>query len=110
MVRGFAGIRDGDDEPTVRRLLGAALAGLVGADELPDLGAVLPGALGGQLAPREAERVWRRLLTTAASRSPLPVAVEDLQWAAPALARVVRDLLPSRPAAPHGLQGGPPPG
>ncbi|OLB73363.1 MAG: hypothetical protein AUI14_26310 [Actinobacteria bacterium 13_2_20CM_2_71_6] len=103
MVRGFAGIRDGDDEPTVRRLLGAALAGLVGADELPDLVAVLPGVLGGQLAPREAERVWRRLLITAASRSPLLVVIEDLQWAAPALARFVRDFVTSAPAVPLGI-------
>ncbi|MDZ5492077.1 MULTISPECIES: AAA family ATPase [Micromonospora] len=95
MVRGFAGVRDGDLPATVRRRLAAALDGL------------LPPAARGPAAYALAELVaapedsgaadrgadaWRLVLLELAAGRPVVVAVDDLDRAAPAMNRFLHRL------------------
>ncbi|MGR6320418.1 adenylate/guanylate cyclase domain-containing protein [Micromonospora soli] len=95
MVRAFAGVRDTDPAPTVRRRLAAALDGLLpparraaAAHALAEFVAAPPeeGA-----AARGAE-VWREVLLDLAAGRPVVVAVDDLDRAAPPLNRFLHRL------------------
>ncbi|WP_319461692.1 adenylate/guanylate cyclase domain-containing protein, partial [Micromonospora sp. RTP1Z1] len=95
MVRGFAGVRDTDPPPTVRRRLTTALEGLLPpvrrgptAHALAELLAAPEDA---GAAGRGAD-VWRQLLLELAAGQPVVVAVDDLDRAAPAMTRVLHRL------------------
>ncbi|MFU8852316.1 AAA family ATPase [Micromonospora sp. SL1-18] len=95
MVRAFAGALDADSTATVRRRLVTALDGLLpparcgaAAHELADFVAA-PRDAGA--AGRGAE-VWREVLLALAAGTPVVVAVDDLDRAAPTLSRFLHRL------------------
>ncbi|MFG2052754.1 AAA family ATPase [Micromonospora sp. NPDC048930] len=95
MVRAFAGARDADPAPTVRRRLAAALDTLLeparraaAAHALADFLAAPQDA---GAAARGAE-VWREVLLDLAAHRPLVVGVDDLDRAAPPLNRFLHRL------------------
>jgi class 3 adenylate cyclase/tetratricopeptide (TPR) repeat protein len=98
MVRRRAGIAEGDDEPTIRRRLGATLdefildpaerrwiepplAGLLGLAELPTEGR------------EELFAAWRTFFERMAAVAPVVMVFSDLQWADQGLLDFVEDLL-----------------
>jgi class 3 adenylate cyclase/tetratricopeptide (TPR) repeat protein len=98
MVRRRAGIAEGDDEPTIRRRLGATLdefildpaerrwveprlSGLLGLAELPTEGR------------EELFAAWRTFFERMASVAPVVMVFSDLQWADQGLLDFVEDLL-----------------
>ena len=98
MVRRRAGIAEGDDNPTIRRRLGAALdefildpaerrwiepplAGLLGLDELPTEGR------------EELFAAWRTFFERMAAVAPVVMVFSDVQWADQGLLDFVEDLL-----------------
>ncbi|WP_307812542.1 AAA family ATPase [Micromonospora coerulea] len=95
MVRGFAGIRDTDPAPAVRRRLDTALDPVLpparrapAAQALAELLAAPEDAAG---AERGAE-AWRQVLLALAAAEPVVVAVDDLDRAAPAVNRFLHRL------------------
>ncbi|RZU76511.1 class 3 adenylate cyclase [Micromonospora kangleipakensis] len=95
MVRGFAGVRDTDLPPTVRRRLATALDGLLPPARLGHAAHTLAELLA---APEDAGAagrgadVWRQILLELAARQPVVVAVDDLDRAAPAMNRFLHRL------------------
>jgi len=98
MVRRRAGIAEGDDQPTIRRRLGATLdefildpaerrwiepplAGLLGLAELPTEGR------------EELFAAWRTFFERMAAVAPVVMVFSDLQWADQGLLDFVEDLL-----------------
>jgi tetratricopeptide (TPR) repeat protein len=98
MVRRRAGIAEGDDDPTIRRRLGATLdefildpaerrwiepplAGLLGLAELPTEGR------------EELFAAWRTFFERIAAVAPVVMVFSDLQWADQGLLDFVEDLL-----------------
>ncbi|MBQ1074383.1 AAA family ATPase [Micromonospora sp. C31] len=95
LVRGLAGLCDGDPPATVRRRLSAALAGLVPPTGLAEavyaLEALLAAPDGSGAAARGAE-VAREALLGLAARQPVVVAVDDLDRATAALGHFLHRL------------------
>jgi hypothetical protein len=90
LVRGLAGLRDGQSPETVRRRLGATLDGLLPAARRAAAAQALAEFLAAPADPGAAARgaeVCRELLLDLATGQPVVVAVDDLDRAAPALNR-----------------------
>jgi class 3 adenylate cyclase/tetratricopeptide (TPR) repeat protein len=98
MVRRRAGIAEGDDEPTIRRRLGATLDEfIVDPAERRWVEPRLSGLLGLAELPTEGREelfaAWRTFFERMASVAPVVMVFSDLQWADQGLLDFVEDLL-----------------
>ncbi|GAA4700067.1 hypothetical protein Prum_060810 [Phytohabitans rumicis] len=100
VVRGQAGVRDGDDAPTVRHRLTEWAGALVEAGELPRVVDGLATLLGPLAAPDPHVEWACQHLLRAAARQPLVLVLEDLHHADAATVRFVRDLPAAAPRLP----------
>ncbi|MEV0157816.1 adenylate/guanylate cyclase domain-containing protein [Micromonospora sp. NPDC050686] len=93
MVRRFAGIRDHDAAPAVRRRLAGTLAGPLPPALADPTVSALTDLLAGAGDPARGAEAWRQVLLAAAAKQPVVVAVDDLDRAATPLGRFLRVLL-----------------
>ncbi len=90
LLRAFAGLRADETPATVRRLLLAALDGVVPPGRVLSTVVALEGLLDG--ASPVGAAVWQRVLLRLADRQPVVLAVDDVDRAAPATDRFLRAL------------------
>ncbi|SCF35105.1 AAA ATPase domain-containing protein [Micromonospora echinospora] len=91
LLRDHAGIRVADDPATVRHRLLAACVPAVPAGRLSATVTALGTLLGADVDVGAAER-WREVLLALAGRTPLVVAVDDVDRAAPEVGRFLHEL------------------
>jgi len=92
IVRTLAGLTDADDAPTGQGRVQALLGGEEDANAVAErIGAAI-GLIETRATQQETAWAARRLFEVVASREPLVIVVDDVQWAEPALLDLIDDV------------------